>query len=161
MPRFFNPFFKVDVPIPKRRFTFCFCGVKQIKEARSVFSDSDTATAPACDGFDPDRIPDFLSELRGIFSGVYCPFFAIFTPTALAAGYEFQPRLCHSFACFHLVTHRGKIFNGGSNKLYLMRLTYFRELRVLRQKACSRMDGVDIRIIRNSNNIGVFEITLS
>ena len=161
MSCFFNPFFNVNVPIPKSRFTLCFRSVKKVKETRLIFGDSDAPTAPTCHGFDPDRVSDLLGELRGLLGGVNCSFFVIFAPTPLTPGYQFKSSFCDSFTCLHFITHGSDVCGGGSNKLYLMRLTNFRKLRVLSEETRARVDGIDIRIVRNSDNIRVFQITLS
>ena len=139
-----DAFFQINFIVAKSQFGFRFGAVVGIAEISHAVDHTHTAAAAAVDSFQHDREADLFSEFFD---------FCIIHDRAVAARDVLDTGLLRLDTGIDLIAEHDEVFNFRTDEDNAFFFTAFGQVRIFRQEAVARMDGIDVMFMSNADNI--------
>ena len=143
MARVDQEFFHVESAVAESVFRFGAGGVITLHETGVVVGDPHAAAAAAGDRLDDHRIFELMRGFEGV---------GFADQDAVAAGSGRDAGFAHGFTCDRLISERAHRLGCGPDEGDAVFAARFGEVGVLREKAVSRMNRVDVADCRHRKN---------
>ena len=139
-----DAFFQINFIAAKSQFGFRFSTVVGIAEIGHAVDHTHTAATAAVDSFQHDREADLFGKFFD---------FCIVHDRAVAAGDVLDTGLLRLDAGIDLIAEHDEVFDFRTDEDNAFFFTAFGQVRIFRQEAVARMDGIDVMFMSNADNI--------